>query len=251
MKIWVYTIAYNEEAAVKNFLRSYSAAEKIIVYDNMSTDNTVKLFKEDKRVEIRPYISEGMFKEEEHIEIKNNCWKESRGKADWAILADMDEIFSRQINGRFDLDLKEPYLKEIPIIKATGYCIFSLNMPFGTDFNPLDLPLMGMPDEYSDKPCCLQPSLVKELELNPGSHTANPIDMQGKLVSQWKSPEYILLHLKYCNFRLFFKNLAKYQPRLFKDEIEKGYGVHHTWSIEKFEEIYMKGLSESKLLFKK
>lgn len=52
MKIVVITRCYNEEKNVERFLHGYSFADKIIVADGGSTDNSKKLLRKDKKVEV-------------------------------------------------------------------------------------------------------------------------------------------------------------------------------------------------------
>ena len=42
--------------------------------------------------EVIPYSTGGKINDFKYLEIKNNAWKKSRGKADWVIVVDMDEF---------------------------------------------------------------------------------------------------------------------------------------------------------------
>ena len=250
MKIWVYTIAYNEAHFVKNFLRAYSQAEKIIVYDNMSTDNTVSLLKEDHRVEVRIHDSGGEIRDDLYLQIKNNCWKEARGIADWVIVVDFDEIFTRAINpGIFDLYLDGPELKDIDIIRPNGYMIYEENMPLFRDYNPLSPELKGIYDLNSQKLCCFRPDRIKEINYDPGCHSANPVGMNGGFSKHWQDSNFRLIHFKYINITHYFHRLAQYKERMSQYNLSSGFGVHYTWSYETHKDIYMKGLIEAKPLF--
>jgi len=249
MKIWVYTIAFNEAHFVKNFLRAYKDAEKIIVYDNMSTDHTADLLKQDPRVEVRIHDSGGEIRDDLYLQIKNNCWKEARGKADWVIICDFDEIFTRAIQpGIFDLFLGSD-LADIDIIKPNGYMIYEENMPLFKDHNPLTHNLKGIYDLNSEKLCCFRPDKVKEINYDPGCHSANPVGFNGGLSYHRDDPNYRLIHFKYINITHYFDRLAQYKLRMSQYNLSTGFGVHYTWSYETHRDIYMKGLLESKPLF--
>ena len=90
MKIRVYSLCWNEEIIAPYFLKHYkSITNDIVVYDNYSDDNTCEILKE---CEIRKFDTKGKFRDDIHIEIKNEIWKECKGKYDWVIICDMDEL---------------------------------------------------------------------------------------------------------------------------------------------------------------
>ena len=259
MKLWVYTIAFNEAPFVKKFLSAYAAAEKIIIYDNMSTDNTVSLLKEDPRVEVRINDSGGQIRDDIYLEIKNNCWKEARGKADWVIICDFDEIFARAIQlssfgdgDYFDIDMTHNWniSSNYKIIKPSGYMIYAISMP--EDINPLRLKLRGVYDVNSEKLCCFRPDQIGEINYSTGCHDAKPVDMKGNQVHSsdiFVNPVFKLLHFKYVDIKVYFRKLSEYQKRMSEYNLIHGYGMHYTWPAEKHWEIYMKGLTESQPIF--
>jgi glycosyltransferase involved in cell wall biosynthesis len=248
MKIWVYTIAYNEAHFVKNFLRAYKDAEKIIVYDNMSSDNTVTLLKEDKRVEIRTHDSGNEIRDDLYLQIKNNCWKEARGIADWVIIVDFDEVFTRAISPKtFDLHLQDA--EDFDLIKPYGYNVFSENMPIGQDFNPLDSSLQAVYDKNSEKPCCFRPDKLAEINFNPGCHSANPVGINNNEIAIMNMREFKLVHFKYCNIQVYFNRLSQYKQRMSQYNLATGFGIHYTWSFQTHRDTFMKGLAEAKPIF--
>jgi glycosyltransferase involved in cell wall biosynthesis len=251
-RIWVFTLTYNESHFVKNFLASYKDAERIVVYDNESSDNTVDLLKQDKRVEVRKNDSKGEIRDDLYLEIKNNCWKEARGYADWVIIVDFDEIFTRAIEpDTFDLNLNDlGYFHEmVDIIIPYGYMIYDTNMPMFQDFNPLKKPLSGVYDVNSEKPCCFRPERIQEINFAPGCHSANPVCVNGLAPLNHCYPEFKLLHFKYVNIEVYFKRLDQYNKRMSQYNIDHGYGVHYTWPFEVHKENYIRGLRDSKPLF--
>ena len=99
-KIVLYTLAYNESDTVDYFI-DYCLSlgiDKAVVYNNDSTDDTVEKLSKYDWIEIRNFHSDGMT-DDLHAIIKNNCWKEQKGKNVWCIVCDFDEwLYSPNIN---------------------------------------------------------------------------------------------------------------------------------------------------------
>ena len=97
MKLILYTLCFNEADIIpyivdywKN-LQSQVDEFKVVVYDNHSTDNSVQLLSQYQWIEIREFESDG-HNDFTHQQIKQNCWKESKGRADWCCVCDFDEV---------------------------------------------------------------------------------------------------------------------------------------------------------------
>ena len=181
--IWLYTLSFNESHFVKNFLTAYKDVDRIIVNDNMSTDNTVELLKQDPRVEVRTWDSKGQIRDDMYLDYKNNVWKEARGKADWVIVVDFDEIFTsaylKDNKPIFDLDLYDIYKDGYNMIKPRGYNMVSLNSPLGTDNHPYEHSKIGVYHPPEEKLVCFRPDRLSEIRYHAGCHHAQPLDLNG------------------------------------------------------------------------
>jgi glycosyltransferase involved in cell wall biosynthesis len=90
MKIDLYTVCYNEELILPYFFRHYKQfCDNITIFDNYSTDNSIKIA-QNAGANIIQFNTNNIFDDNVHVNIKNNCWKES--KADWVIIIDVDEF---------------------------------------------------------------------------------------------------------------------------------------------------------------
>jgi len=91
MKVHVYTFAWNEAAMMPFFLRHYSKfADKIIVFDEHSTDGTREMLQANPLVEIRDWdkgMNDMLF-----LDTIHHTYREARGKADWIMWPDVDEF---------------------------------------------------------------------------------------------------------------------------------------------------------------
>jgi hypothetical protein len=95
MKIAGVTVCFNESKLVKYVMPYWEriGIDKLIVYDNMSTDNTVELLKQYPFVEIRSFDTGGKFNDNEHSKIKNRTVEELKSQGyDWIYSGDFDEV---------------------------------------------------------------------------------------------------------------------------------------------------------------
>ncbi|HEY3372002.1 MAG TPA: glycosyltransferase family 2 protein, partial [Prolixibacteraceae bacterium] len=87
--IHYYTLCWNEERILSMVLDYYSEfCESMVVMDNESDDNSPSIIHSYPKATVRTYSSNGQIRDDIYLEIKNNVWKESRGKADWVIICD-------------------------------------------------------------------------------------------------------------------------------------------------------------------
>lgn len=96
MRLDLYTLTFNESDTVPFVLQYWEHIRHqgidlhCYIYDNHSTDNTVELLSLPY-VEIRYFESDG-HNDFTHQQIKQNCWKESKGRASWCCVCDFDEV---------------------------------------------------------------------------------------------------------------------------------------------------------------
>ena len=88
MKICVYTISKNEEKFVKRWINSMKEADEIYVLDTGSTDNTVKLLKENNVNVKQKVITPWRFDV-----ARNESLKLLPEDTDICVCTDLDEVF--------------------------------------------------------------------------------------------------------------------------------------------------------------
>jgi glycosyltransferase involved in cell wall biosynthesis len=253
--IWVYTLCYNESHFVGNFLTAYKEADRIIVYDNYSTDNSVELLQQDPRVEIRYYDSYDKIRDDLYLKVKNNCWKEARGKADWVIVVDFDEVFTRMEKTddqvTIDLDLSYSFDAGYNIIKPYGYNMISVDAPLHTSDHPWVYSKKGTYHPPEDKMCCFRPDQISEINFDPGCHTANPLDMNGKKagIKIYNTKEYKMLHFKAWNFDLYMERAELYTKRMSEINIRMGWAFQYMHTMEQQRSMFMAGVNLAKFIF--
>lgn len=95
MKIAGVTLCFNESKMVKYVMPYWEriGIDKLIVYDNMSTDNTVELLQQYPFVEVRTFDTGGKFDDFRHVKIKvETCLELKAAGYDWIYAGDFDEV---------------------------------------------------------------------------------------------------------------------------------------------------------------
>src|ERR1700730_12307749 len=91
VRIHLYATCWNEEQMIPFFLRHYEPlVDRIVVFDDSSTDRSRELLGASPKVELRR-LKQGKSFMLMQMEELNQCWKESRHRADWVITCDIDE----------------------------------------------------------------------------------------------------------------------------------------------------------------
>ena len=128
MHVHLYTLCLDEVRMLPFFFQHYdSIVEYYVVYDDGSTDGSLDLLHQHHRVEIRPFerTNSDSFVESELV-LFEHCWKESRRRADWVILVNIDEFLYHPMGWSF---LETYKTKGITIIQAEGYQMVAESFP--------------------------------------------------------------------------------------------------------------------------
>jgi hypothetical protein len=189
-RIHYYAPAWNEELMLPFMLRHYAPwVERFVIYDNNSTDGSVELLRRLPNVEIRKLPRT----QPDSIiatmrDLHNSCWKESRGAADWVIVADIDEFL---YHPDFLGYLRRCRWRGVTCIPALGYEMLSDRFP-EQDATLLTAVRRGTPEHNMSKLRLFNPDAVKETNFGAGGHVAAP---KGRIVYP-KRDELLLLHFK-------------------------------------------------------
>jgi glycosyltransferase involved in cell wall biosynthesis len=105
----LYAICYNEELMLPHFINHYRnmGVKNITIFDNQSTDNSQAIIKQHG-CNLEVYDSNNQIRDDLYLQIKNECWKNS--KSEWVIVCDIDEFIE------IDFDIKD-----YTIINTKGY----------------------------------------------------------------------------------------------------------------------------------
>jgi glycosyltransferase involved in cell wall biosynthesis len=180
IKVETFAVCHNEERMMPYFLKHYLQYGSVTIFDNFSTDNSIKIASENG-ANVFQFDSGGLFREDILTHIRNICWKES--KADWVIVTDIDELV-------YHNDLVS-ILENIDgtVILPRMFNMYSDVFP-STEGQIYDEVQCGT--EIRSKMCLFKPSEIKEMNFEPGNHFAHP---EGNFKLNFTSP-IINLHFK-------------------------------------------------------
>lgn len=144
--------------------------DRIIVNDNESTDNSVKLLKAHPKVQVRTFKTKGMYVGNMLDYLRNTVWKETRHKqVKWVIICDMDE-FLYHPDG---LDRFLENHKDFSLIDSKGYAMVHKSFP-KTVGQITDEVKYGVESPQMSKTCIFNPYKIKEINYASGAHSCNP-----------------------------------------------------------------------------
>lgn len=191
MKIDLYAICWNEARMLGFFFRHYEPfVQRFIIYDNGSTDETGTLLRRKSNVEVRAFPNS---RPESFVlsakALQDQCWKESRGRADWVIVTAIDEhIFHPQLE-RY---LRHCKRRGITYIPALGFQMLTRDFPAAEE-HLASTRTKGAPFSMMSKLRIFDPDAIAESDFAIGGHGAAPT---GRLRLPWRD-ELLLLHYKF------------------------------------------------------
>ena len=234
MRIHVYTVAWNEEMMMPFFLRHYSRfCEKIVVFDNESTDGTREIVSACPQAELRSYATNNQSSERSKMHIRNSAYKESRDRADWVIVCDVDEFL---YHPRLLTQLRYYRWLGVNFPKVRGFDMVPDSAP-GPNENLAARYRFGVSNGRFDKRIIFSPHL--EMQYAPGSHSAvRPSGARESLRADLK-----LLHYKMLNQEYFVQRNRLLGARRSEDNVSNNWASHYVIPPEAMREQYKTALA--------
>lgn len=216
-----YAVCWNEEKMLPFMFDYYSRfTDHFTIYDNYSTDKSEAIVNDYTNTRIIKFQTDG-FNDNAHNDIKNNCWKRSRGKADYVIVCDTDEfIYHTDIHQALILLKNNKY----SIVKPFGYNMYSTDYPVYDSHQLLtDKVKRGIRVPMFDKCILFDPHAIVEVNFKPGAHECYP---WGR-VKTYRNEDIKLLHYKNIGLEQLLERNRIYVSRLSKENIENNYGMEY------------------------
>ena len=220
-RIHYYAPAWNEELMLPFLFRHYAPwVERFVIYDSDSSDGSVELLLRTPNVEIRkvPWIHPDSMVATLQA-LHNTCWKESRGAADWVIVADIDEFL---YHPDFLGYLRRSRKRGVTCIPALGYEMVSDRFP-GPDEALASTVRRGVPHRMMSKLRLFDPNAVEETNFGPGGHEAAPT---GRVVYP-KRDRLLLLHYKWLGVDYLSRRNAMMETTRRARDIERNWSHHY------------------------
>lgn len=236
MNIEVFTLTYNNGKMLRYFLRHYTKfCNKITIFDNQSTDDTVNVAKEYGAV-VKEYDTNNTFDEVTLVDICNNCWKSS--DADWVIIVAVDEF------------VYHPEIIKIlegvngTLIYLPYYTMFADKFP-ETEGQIYDEVVMGTLVDGA-KPCSMfRPLSFESINYNPGGHSADPV---GNIVVE-ENTGIKMLHMNALGKSYVREHFRIGASRLSENNKLNGWGLTYWQKEEDWGKIYDEQLRRATNVF--
>ena len=179
-RIILYTLCFNESDTVEYAVDYWNrlGVDKAIIFDNESTDNTVDKLSQYDWIEVRNFHTDGMT-DDLHAIIKNNCWKEQKGRENtWCLICDFDEwLYSPDINSLIDKMEKE----DCSVLGTKWYAICNDSTPPREEGKLLHQQsnkfyLQDVNRNYPElgKFMLINPNKIDDMGWSVGNHICNP-----------------------------------------------------------------------------
>lgn len=226
----IYTITYNEELLIQFMIDHYRERFpgcRIVVYDNISTDDTVKIALAND-CEVIPYDTNGQIQDSRYIKIKNNCWKDA--KTDWVLICDLDEL----------LDISEAELKTeenlgTSMVRCEVYDM--INMEDNLDIHSMKY---GVKSPIPSKFFLFNKKFISEINYEPGCHECNPIG-----AIHYSRKIYKAYHYASINEDLTIEKFRLYKKRLSPENLKNGWGTQYLMTPEEIRDEYTQERSKA------
>jgi len=226
--IHLYTFGWNEMRIIGFFIRHYEPwVDKLIFFDDGSTDGTLELLAAKKNVEIRPFTY--AFPDSFSLSVqawRNSCWKESRGEADWVIVTDVDEHLHHPALPSYLARCKDECVSYIP---ALGFDMVTESFPHREEHLATSHTI-GAPSAVYSKLRIFDPVAIEEVDYGFGAHSASP---RGRLVLPAQD-ELLLLHYKHLGTNYVPSRHVALGARLRKQDLKYNWGAHYLFDDQRY-----------------
>jgi hypothetical protein len=230
VKIHLHAPCWNEELLLPFFLKHYlPVVDQFFIYDDGSTDASRDILRQRAQAHVVPFSTEGSSYVEAIRQLCNQCWKVSRGVADWVVVCNVDEHL-------YHADGLRRYLRAclddgISVVPSASYEMVTDRFPKNgsrlskTVRSGVPTGVRSECGIMSDKLCIFNPNRVDEINYAVGRHEAQPT---GDVVWPTQSRP-LLLHYKYLGFAYLQKRYRELNHRRRSADVELRHGFQYEW----------------------
>ena len=220
LTIHLYAISWNEAPVIGYFLRHYETfVDRLVVFDDGSTDGTLEILHGHPKVELRRFERNRQDSLVlSMLDVYNESWKESRGRANWVIVTNVDEHLYHPSLPDY---LCRCGRKGVTVIPALGYQMISESFPEPAA-RLCTTVTTGAPSGDFSKLQIFNPDAVREINYTVGRHKAWPQGHVG-----WPDRDEVLnLHYKFLGREYLERRHSDLGSGLGATDLEQGWGSH-------------------------
>lgn len=226
MVVHLFAQCWNDEWMLPFFFRHYDdLVDRYVIYDEWSTDGSWAILQSHPKVEARRFVRAvpDSFALSEQA-LSNDCWKVSRGLADWVIVTDIDEHL---FHPAWHAYLSRCAADGVTAVPALGFQMLSETVPGPGEHLATAYPY-GAPWAQMMKLSVFNPAAIAEINFTPGRHRASPLGS----VRLPGRDEMLLLHYKYLGFERTRNRHLQLRQGLGRVDAERGWGHKYSWSAD-------------------
>ena len=223
MRVEVFTFCWNEMSILPfavDYWRKY--ASHVTVYDNGSTDGSIQYLQaQGDWITVGHMETGGEINDTILLNMKNDSWKQARGRADMIVVCDMDEMLLAP-----DIMHSLNTMRRVggTICRPLWYDLVSDEPPVWSG-QPLHQ-IRPLAAKTFPKAILFDPNAIEEINYTPGAHDCKPT---GNV--RWFAGDIYTLH---ANHNLSFEHkVSRYRlmaARLSEMNIRLQHGVHYAFS---------------------
>ncbi len=228
--VHLYALCWNEERLLPFFFRHYDPiVTRYFIFDHDSTDCSRQILKAHSHVTLGKFEVRGDSYVSSAWDFYNHAWKQSRGRADWVVICNIDEHLEHpDFAGLFD----RAHKSGATIFASEGFEMITAAFPEETA--PLrEQTRRGWHSKDLDKASVFNPNAIREINYGAGRHACNP---QGCIV--WSAERVRLLHYKYLGLDYLQQRIAELGARRLAGDIRQNFGHHYETTAAQLAEIY-------------
>jgi hypothetical protein len=222
MTVHLYALCWNDAHMLGFFFRHYDPwIDRYVIFDDDSSDGSRELLQAHPRVELRRFerSDPDSFAASARA-LQDQVWKESRGRADWAVITAIDEHL--WVPGRPMREVLARHAAQgVTFVPALGYQMVSEEFPEPGE-ELCQSRTRGAPWRKMSKLSLLVPDAIEETNFGPGRHKAAPT---GNLRPPERD-ELLLLHYKFLDAERLLERQAMLRTRLGSTDVARGWGHH-------------------------